>query len=70
MTDPESSPEEWINFYCDEEFYKANSKIYALNMKNSKSTKKTEGLIVKYVPHFEGEHQYKPIKEKKPELDS
>ena len=30
--DPEKERHAWINVYCDEEFYKVNSKIYKNNL--------------------------------------
>ena len=38
-TDPETSPEEWINFYADEEFYKANQAICSQDKASQMITK-------------------------------
>ena len=65
-TDPEASPEEWINFYCDEEFYKTNRDIHALNLDNDQQPNKNDSMITKYTPTYETP-QLKPPPDK-PEL--
>jgi len=43
--DPEHYPYEWINMYCDEQFYLANDKIYT---HNSKHADRPKPMITKY----------------------